>query len=586
MTRDIRLKGRKSGVVPSVNLDYMELPAAAMETDKDENDIKSVIAVFDDLSMHLVEDLVVEKSENQFEKLTVDYRTSEVTVDSDEELSRDVDPVKLYLREMGHVSLLTREAEVEIGKRIEEGEQLITRLILESGVGLEWLLTLKGQLEKKELRLKEVIKETEESPFSNKYSEPRNLTTFLSSIEEISQLTDKLDHYKQKTAAEFQEADSIRRKNILSHIERYSNRREQVFTDLGINKNQFELLFTRLKDWDARYNLLQGEIDTRCATLNLNGQKELKKFCDKVKKDPKGIPKLCRTLNVSPARIEEIGLEIAALVSEVDNLENESKMSPQDLKSFLAEVSKGEHQVAMAKKNLIEANLRLVVAIAKKFSTRSLQFLDLIQEGNIGLMKAVDKFDYKRGNKFSTYATWWIRQSIARAIADQARTIRIPVHMIETMNRVLRISRYLMQDLGREATAEEIAEKIELPLEKVRRIMKIAKEPISLETPIGEDGDSYLGDFIEDPECVDPADYVIGNNLIEQANEVLATLTKREEKVVRMRFGIGEQTDYTLEEVGQEFQVTRERIRQIEAKALRKLKHPSRSKKLKPFLDD
>jgi RNA polymerase primary sigma factor len=288
---------------------------------------------------------------------------------------------------------------------------------------------------------------------------------------------------------------------------------------------------------------------------------------------------------MSPEEVEEVDRVIRCIAKRVKTLEDEAKTSANELRTTFHDLAEGERMAERAKSELVEANLRLVVSIAKKYTNRGLQFLDLIQEGNIGLMKAVDKFEYKRGYKFSTYATWWIRQAITRAIADQARTIRIPVHMIETINKLVRTSRYLVQDLGREPTPEEIADRMELPLDKVRKVLKIAKEPISLETPIGEEEDSHLGDFIEDKSVTSPSEAVISVNLAEQTRKVLATLTPREEKVLRMRFGIGEKSDHTLEEVGQDFEVTRERIRQIEAKALRKLRHPSRSKRLKAFVE-
>jgi RNA polymerase primary sigma factor len=355
----------------------------------------------------------------------------------------------------------------------------------------------------------------------------------------------------------------------------------EALSDLRLNKPTVDRIVGKLKTLVHKVERCEQEIrncERRCGYTS----KDLRKAIRALKN---GEPPPGRRRNITLGDLEELDRTIRLAQKRIKGLEEESSISHEDLESTYALIAAGEAMAERAKSELVEANLRLVVSIAKKYTNRGLQFLDLIQEGNIGLMKAVDKFEYKRGYKFSTYATWWIRQAITRAIADQARTIRIPVHMIETINKLVRTSRYLVQELGREPLPEEIAERMELPLDKVRKVLKIAKEPISLETPIGEEEDSHLGDFIEDKSVTSPSEAVISVNLAEQTRKVLSTLTPREEKVLRMRFGIGEKSDHTLEEVGQDFEVTRERIRQIEAKALRKLRHPSRSKRLKAFVE-
>ncbi|PKN30069.1 MAG: RNA polymerase sigma factor RpoD [Deltaproteobacteria bacterium HGW-Deltaproteobacteria-21] len=495
-------------------------------------------------------------------------------------MARVSDPVKMYLKEMGCISLLTREGEVEIAKRIESGEEEALTALLKCCVGIEYIIELGQKLRNGEIKLKDVINDLEDEDSHAQIGEKRD--SIINLIEEISGL------YKGRCELrrEIQKrgVSGTRKKKICEKIEKDYGRIVELIASFKLEKSQLDHMVTRLKETSIHMDQAEREIQD---CLKAAGGRTL----PNLKKCLSQIPKSVRdTEVVSPLRMKK--RDILALKARLEkaekcvrDIQERTSMEKSELEKTLQMVENRLTQSKNAKSELIEANLRLVVSIAKKYTNRGLQFLDLIQEGNIGLMKAVDKFEYQRGYKFSTYATWWIRQAITRAIADQARTIRIPVHMIETINKLIRTSRYLVQEHGREPTPEEIAEKMEFPLEKVRKVLKIAKEPISLETPIGEEEDSHLGDFIEDKKVISPGEAVISHNLGEQTRKVLTTLTPREEKVLRMRFGIGEKSDHTLEEVGRDFSVTRERIRQIEAKALRKLRHPSRSRQLRSFLE-
>ncbi|HEY0078418.1 MAG TPA: RNA polymerase sigma factor RpoD [Pyrinomonadaceae bacterium] len=479
-------------------------------------------------------------------------------------LEKTNDPVRLYLREMGVVPLLTREGEVSIAKRIERGQLKTQKAISRSPIAVKELLTIGDELEAGSLNIRDVVTFSDQA--------------------ELTGQEDKADEYLQWTV---EGINNIRKlfKNGLKQWELL--RAEQKVTR---GKKSKKLL--RLRRKVARTRL---EIAQEMKLLNLT-ERARQRLIEAIRKVVKAIRHSEREINnyterlnkkrIKPEEERDYKKHITNAKRTLQHIETEHNISPVEIKRSLQAIDIGERQTAQAKRELIEANLRLVVSIAKKYTNRGLQFLDLIQEGNIGLMKAVDKFEWRRGYKFSTYATWWIRQAITRAIADQARTIRIPVHMIETINKLIRTSRALVQELGREPTSEEIARKMDIPVSKVRKVLKIAQEPISLETPIGEEEDSHLGDFIEDKSIPNPADSVVASNLREITDEVLATLTPREEKVIKMRFGLGSSgSEHTLEEVGQHFAVTRERIRQIEAKALRKLRHPSRSRKLKAFLE-
>ena len=488
----------------------------------------------------------------------------------------------MYLRKMGSVSLLTREGEVEIAKRIEDGERRVLQVVLNSSVAIEEILNLGDKLRKQKIRVKEVVKDADEE--DAEFDEQWHIERVCKVIDKVRRLWKEQEKVAEKLDAKASR-EPTKQEATRSRSRIYKQEILDALQEMRLNKKQIDKIVLQVEGVRRAHRAGQPRDHRLRAQVGACRSRSSARRCARSGRRRCGSAPSPRSSASAPTRSRRCRGSSQAAQKKVKKVEEEAKLTETVLRDTVDEIQDGERMAEKAKAELVEANLRLVVSIAKKYTNRGLQFLDLIQEGNIGLMKAVDKFEYKRGYKFSTYATWWIRQAITRAIADQARTIRIPVHMIETINKLIRTSRYLVQELGREPTPEEIAEKMELPLDKVRKVLKIAKEPISLETPIGEEEDSHLGDFIEDKSVISPADAVISMNLAEQTRKVLATLTPREEKVLRMRFGIGEKSDHTLEEVGQDFEVTRERIRQIEAKALRKLRHPSRSKRLKSFME-
>ncbi len=597
---------------------YEQLNKVTSSEDLSSEQIEDVMSMLSEMGINVIEN---EEEEQASEANPIKKSTSE-------RADRTDDPVRMYLREMGSVDLLSREGEIAIAKRIEAGKEAMIEGLCESPLTFQAIIIWRDELNEGQVLLRDIIdleasyegpdaknkkiavdkitdekqkdddsetdEENETSDNDNSdYDNNLSLAAMEAELKpDVFDIFDSIsDKYKKLRKLQDKRNDLKKQKKDLSARQmdtynEFSSELKNSMKQLSLNPNRIEALLDHLYDINKRLVDLEISLWKLASSSGINRKDFLKEYHGN-ELDPTWINRVVRLKRDGWQKfVKENRKNIKSIFADIHDLSDETGLEIEEFRKIVLKVQKGEREAAVAKKEMVEANLRLVISIAKKYTNRGLQFLDLIQEGNIGLMKAVDKFEYRRGYKFSTYATWWIRQAITRSIADQARTIRIPVHMIETINKLVRTSRQILHEIGREPTPEELSDKLQMPLDKVRKVLKIAKEPISLETPVGDEEDSYLGDFIEDKNVLLPVDAAIQANLRETTTKVLAMLTPREERVLRMRFGIGMNTDHTLEEVGQQFSVTRERIRQIEAKALRKLKHPTRSKKLRSFLDN